>query len=138
MNNGKPMSDDEWEALERSANGTFWTYLGCKLVKWDGRQVVITLDVQPHHLNLIGILHGGVHSSLLDNAMGLAAMASRPQEKVVTAVLNVHFVSPIRTGLATVTAEIVHSTRKGITAQGRIMDADGRLGSIGTGSFRVT
>ncbi|WP_409346998.1 PaaI family thioesterase [Paenibacillus sp. MBLB4367] len=132
------MSDEEWEALERAAQGTFWTYLGCKLDKWDGRQVVISLDVQPHHLNLIGILHGGVHASLLDNAMGLAAMASRPKEKIVTAVMNVHFVSPIRAGLATVTAEIVHSTRKGITAQGRIVDADGRLGSIGTGSFRVT
>jgi uncharacterized protein (TIGR00369 family) len=99
--------------------------------------VTIALDAKPQHLNLIGIVHGGVLSSLLDNAMGIIIMTARPEEKVVTTNLNVHFVSPLKEGRLLVTAEIVHQSRKMITTQGRVTDSEGNLGTIGTGTFRV-
>ncbi|MNR34424.1 Thioesterase superfamily protein [compost metagenome] len=83
------------------------------------------------------MVHGGVTSSLLDTAMGIIAMIARPEEKVVTTNLNVHFVSPLYAGRLLVTAELVHQSRKMITAQGRVEDSEGNLGTMGTGSFRV-
>jgi uncharacterized protein (TIGR00369 family) len=125
------------QRLAKAAESTFWGYLGCELVSVTDNQVTISLEAESHHMNIIGIVHGGVLSSLLDNAMGIAVMAARPEDKVVTTNLNVHFVSPLKEGKLLVTAEIVHQSRKMITTQGRVTDAEGNLSTIGTGSFRV-
>lgn len=130
--------DQELQRMAELAEPTFWGYLGCEFIGMDEGKVTIAIDAKAHHLNPIGIVHGGVLSSLLDNAMGIAAMAQRPQEKVVTTNLNVTFVSPLHAGRLLVTAEVVHQSRKMITAQGRVTDAGGNLGTIGIGSFRVT
>jgi uncharacterized protein (TIGR00369 family) len=125
------------ERLTEAAQGTFWSYMGCQLESIEENRVVISLNAEAHHLNLIGIVHGGVLSSLLDNAMGIAVMAARPEEKTVTTNLNVHFVAPLKEGKLLVTAEILYQSRKMITTQGRVTDADGSLGTIGTGTFRI-
>jgi uncharacterized protein (TIGR00369 family) len=124
-------------AMAKAAESGFWGTLGCRLEYIGERQATVALTVQDRHLNPLGILHGGVHASLLDNAMGLAVMAARPGEKVVTANLNVQYVAPGRKGLIRARAEIVHQTRRMITAQGRVESADGALLAIGVGSFRV-
>lgn len=123
--------------IEEMGDGTFWTYLGCKLNRLDDGHVEIGLDVQAQHLNHMGIMHGGVHATLLDSAMGLVAMASRPGQCVVTTNLNVHYAAPIRPGTVTVHAEIVHSSRNLLTAQGKIFGSDGQFCSLCTGTFRI-
>lgn len=125
------------QQLSAAAEPTFWGYLGCQIVSAEPSKVVISLDVQPHHLNLLGIIHGGVLSSLLDNAMGLVIILTRPNEKVVTTNLNVHFVSSLRGGRLIATADIVHESRKMITATGTVVGEGGQLTAMGTGSFRV-
>jgi len=123
--------------LEDRAKGTFWDYLGCKLHSLEANKVVISLEIKPHHLNPIGIVHGGVSSTMLDNAMGISALLTRPGEKMVTSNLNVHFVAPLKLGTIYATAEVVHQTRKSLTVTGSVTDEQGQLGTYGTGSFRV-
>lgn len=125
------------QQLSEAAQDTFWGYLGCELEQLKDNRAVISLDVQAHHLNLLGIMHGGVYASLLDNVMGLAAMAARPQDKVVTTNLNIHYMASIRQGRATATAELTHQSRKILTIQGAVTDENGALCALGTGSFRV-
>lgn len=123
--------------LAQAAESTFWGYLGAQLESTDDDQVRISLEVKSHHMNLIGMVHGGVLSSLLDNAMGIAAMRARPEEKTVTTNLNVHFVAPMREGKLYVTAHVVHQSNKSLTIYGEVTDDQGMLGTMGTGSFRV-
>jgi uncharacterized protein (TIGR00369 family) len=125
------------ERLSEAAESTFWGFLGCQLERIRDDKIIVSLEAKPHHLNVIGIVHGGVLSSLLDNAMGIAVMLARPQDKVVTTNLNVHFVSPLKEGKLIVTAEVVHQSRKMITTYGTVTDDAGQLGTMGTGSFRV-
>ncbi|MCM3260872.1 PaaI family thioesterase [Paenibacillus lautus] len=125
------------EAMTKAAEPTFWGYLGCKLASASSEAVVVTLDAQPHHMNMMGIVHGGVLSSLMDNAMGIAVMLERPGESTVTSNLNVHFVMPARAGVLTVTANIVHQTHRSVTTECRITNDKGELVAISTGSFRV-
>ncbi|MCY9696979.1 PaaI family thioesterase [Paenibacillus alginolyticus] len=125
------------QQLAASAEPTFWGYLGCEFVSMQDNIIAIALEAKTHHLNPIGIVHGGVLSSLLDNAMGIVVMMARPEDKVVTTNLNVHFVAPLYEGRLVVTAELVHQSRKMITTQGRVFDREGNLGTIGTGTFRV-
>ncbi|MGM1048919.1 MAG: PaaI family thioesterase [Bacillota bacterium] len=125
------------QAMTKAAEPTFWGYLGCKMESASREGVVVTLDAQPHHMNMMGIVHGGVLSSLMDNAMGIAVMLDRPGESTVTSNLNVHFVKPAREGRLTVKANIVHGTRRSVTTESRITDGNGELVAISTGSFRV-
>jgi uncharacterized protein (TIGR00369 family) len=124
------------EKLLESAKGTFWELLGCKLESVEKGRITVTMEAQDQHLNTIGILHGGVHASLLDNTMGLAAMFTRPNEKMVTTNLNMHYLSPLEKGIITVTGIVVHQSRRIITTQGEIHDSAGRLGSWSSASYR--
>ncbi|NMO97109.1 PaaI family thioesterase [Paenibacillus lemnae] len=125
------------QGMTRAAAATFWGYLGCELESADNKAVIVTLEAQPHHLNLMGIVHGGVLSSLMDNAMGIVVMLKHPEESVVTSNLNVHFVMPAKQGKLRVTAHIVHEARRSVTAESRITDAEGQMVALSTGSFRV-
>lgn len=123
--------------LEQAAKGTFWEDLGCTLELVEPGKTVISLTAASRHMNGIGILHGGVHAALLDQAMGIVAMAARPNDKVVTTHLNVHYLTPLSPGKVTATAELIYQSRKMITVRGKVEDSFGRIGSWGSGSFRV-
>lgn len=133
-----PMEAKEYmESITKAAELTFWGYLGCELSDIQENEVVIVLDPKAHHLNLMGIVHGGVLSSLMDNAMGIAVMVRRPQTSSVTSNLNVHFVKPAKQGRLTVTAKIVHETGRSLTTESRIVDENHHLVALSTASFRI-
>ncbi|MET3848975.1 PaaI family thioesterase [Paenibacillus sp. OAE614] len=123
--------------LENAAKHTFWDFIGCELVELKGDQVVVAFDILPHHLNLIGIVHGGMHASAIDSAMGILIMLARPEANVVTVNLNMNYVASTGEGRVIVTAEIIHSSRKLITAQAYARKENGDLLAFGTGTFRV-
>ncbi|CAG7657887.1 PaaI family thioesterase [Paenibacillus allorhizosphaerae] len=119
------------------STGTFWDWIGCEWTEEKDGRVTVSLTVEPRHLNHIGIVHGGVYATLIDSAMGLAVMRSRPDHSVVTTNLNMHYVAPATIGKLTVTAEIVHASRKLVTAQAKAFGEGGALCAFGTGTFRV-
>ncbi|OZB95514.1 thioesterase [Paenibacillus sp. XY044] len=123
--------------LEHAAKHTFWDFIGCELVEHKGDQVVVAFDILPHHLNLIGIVHGGMHASAIDSAMGILVMLARPEANVVTVNLNMNYVASTGEGRVIVTAEMIHSSRKLITAQAYARKENGDLLAFGTGTFRV-
>ncbi len=119
------------------AGSTFWGFLGCELEELSEKKIVVSINIMPHHLNLIGILHGGVHATLIDSAMGLVAMIARPQDNVVTSNLSINYLAPTERGKVIVTAELIHSSRKMITTQAFARTENGDLCAFGTGTFRV-
>ncbi|TLS52102.1 PaaI family thioesterase [Paenibacillus antri] len=123
--------------LEERAQGTFWELLGCKAEAVSPERTVIALVAEKRHLNAMGIVHGGVLASLLDNAMGLAVMSAYPDKRTVTTNLNVHFVASLGPGPLRTTAKVLHETRTTLTVEASVEDASGKLGTIGTGSFRL-
>lgn len=127
----------ELKRWEEAAIGTLWDYLGYRMESVREHEVVVSLDIEPHHLNLIGILHGGAHAAMIDSAMGMIAMMARPEADTVTVNLNLNYVAPIKQGRVMVTAHIVHQSRKMITTQAFARKEDGDLLAMGTGTFRV-
>lgn len=125
------------EQVSKVAEKTFWGFLGCQLESLTPQRAMVSLQAEAHHLNVIGIVHGGVLSSLLDNAMGVLVMSILPEMKIVTTNLNVHFVAPMQPGRLVVSAELVHQSRKMLTVYGEVTDGEGKLGTIGTGTFRI-
>ncbi|QJC52124.1 PaaI family thioesterase [Paenibacillus albicereus] len=125
---------EQWSA---AADQSFWGFLGAEMKVIRDGYAEVYLDIKPHHMNLIGILHGGVYATLIDSAMGLVAMAAHPDRAVVTTNLNLNYVSPIKEGRLIVSAEIVHQSRKMVSTQSYARTESGELCAFGTGTFRV-
>lgn len=136
---GKSSSLKENSFLKKAtekAESTFWGYVGCELVEVGDQSVEVKLNVAPHHLNLMGILHGGVHATMLDSAMGLLAMIYFPENKIVTTNLNIHYVAPVKGDVVTVRARFIHQSNSIMTTEGYLKNGEGELCAFATASFK--
>ena len=115
---------------------TFSKHIGAKVKEVEPGRSAVFIDVENHHLNGTGTLHGGVYASLIDNAMGLSVLAL---VGVMTATIemNVHFLGAVSEGRITCQSEVVHRTRRTATAEAKVYDSEGNLVAMGTGAFRV-
>ena len=93
-------------------------------------KVTFFLEPQEYHYNPIGSVHGGVFAALLDSAMGCAVHSTLPAGVGYTTLeLKVNFVRPLTatTGLVRCEGLVLSGGRQVATAEGRIVDADGKL-----------
>lgn len=98
-------------------------------------RVVFTVEPAEYHYNPIGIVHGGLAATLLDSVMSCAVQTILPAGVAYTTVeLKVNFIRPITvdTGQLQGIGQLVHAGRRLATAEGRLVDADGKLYSHGT------
>jgi uncharacterized protein (TIGR00369 family) len=104
--------------------------LGFELVEVEEGRAVFACDPGEHHMNPIGSVHGGLAATLLDSATGVAVHTTLPAGVGYTTLdLHVTFVRAIlpETGRITAHGEVLHGGRRMATAQGRVVDASGRL-----------
>ncbi len=101
-----------------------------------------TFEVEPaeFHYNPIGVVHGGLALALLDSAMGCAVHSTLPAGVAYTTLeVKVNFVRPLTssTGLVRCTGTVVHAGRTVATAEGRVVDAAGKLYAHGTSTLLI-
>jgi uncharacterized protein (TIGR00369 family) len=71
----------------------------------DGRDSVVWLEAGDKHLNVGGVVHGGVLASLIDTAMG-RAVRSVTNSSTATSQLTVTYLEPANPGPLTATARV--------------------------------
>ena len=88
------MTDAYGQAFERAPINK---HLGLELVSRSADRAVISMDVRPELIQEEGIMHGGIISTLLDEAMAYAAgkVFGVP---AATAELTLRFISPLNIG----------------------------------------
>ena len=97
-------------------------------------------ETGPHVLNPLGIVHGGWALTLIDSATGVAGHTLLPPGVGYTSVeTKANFTRPIRQDTCRVRAEgrVVSRGRQIMTAEARILDAEGRLLAHGTSTLMV-
>jgi uncharacterized protein (TIGR00369 family) len=98
-------------------------------------EIGIEFDPAEYHYNVIGSVHGGITCTLLDSAMSIAVHTTLPADYgFATLQMNSHFVRPItaRTGLMRCEGKVTHSGTRIATAEGRLVDTNGKLYAHGT------
>ena len=98
-------------------------------------RVVFSLEPAEYHYNPIGVVHGGIAATLLDSAMGCAVHSTLPEGRGYTSLeIKVNYVRPLTrdTGVVRCEGTVLHVGERVATAQGRMVDADGRLYAHGT------
>ena len=109
--------------------------LGFKLTEVDTGHIVFELEPAEYHYNPIGMVHGGVTSTVLDSAMGCAIHSTLPKGSSYSTVeLKVNFVRPMstKTGKVRCEASVIHTGGRIATAEARLVDREGTLYAHGT------
>lgn len=105
------------------------------LIEAEPGRVVFQGNPRMEHYNPLGSIHGGWISTLLDSCMACAVHASlEPGMFYTTLELKVNFVRALTDKVGPVRAEgkAVHVGRRQATAEGRLVDAAGKLYAHGT------
>lgn len=92
--------------------------------------VTFTLEPAEWHYNPLGTVHGGVHATLLDSAMGCAVHSRLPVGTAYTTVeISVRYLRPVLAGSGTLRCEgrVVSLGSRVATATGEITDGSGRI-----------
>ena len=100
-------------------------------------RAVFEMTVDEPHLRTLGLMHGGVTATLLDTAMGYAAVTTAPERHyVLTVQLNANYIRPAWQGeTLRASGEVIHSGRQTAVARGEIRTSDGTLVAAGSGTF---
>ena len=105
----------------------------------EGRAVV---GVQPaeYHYNPIGSVHGGLAATVLDTALGCAVHSVMPLGASYTTIeLKINYIRPVtvETGYLRCEAMLIHAGRRMATAEGRLVDDNGKLYAHGSTTCMV-
>lgn len=100
---------------------------------------VVSGIVEPRHLNINQVVHGGVYSTALDTAMGAAVVSLLTEDEVTaTTSLYVDFLRPARLGQRLVArGEVVRRGRHLAFVRGTLHDGDALLLGSGSGTWYI-
>ncbi len=109
-----------------------------RLERVEPGRVDVALEVLPEHLNLVGVLHGGVIATLADTATGLAFRTSlRPGTSHLTNHLSVTFLAPGREGTVRARGRVVKAGSRFGYAEADVVDDRDRLLARAFATFTV-
>lgn len=118
----------------------FHQVLGYRQVSWTEDEAVIELDVQACHLNMAGVLHGGVMTALLDVVLaeaGTYCPYPGRVRKAITLVLNTTFTGQCSGGVIRAIGRRRAGGSRIFNSSGEIRDSEDRLLAIGEATFRL-
>jgi uncharacterized protein (TIGR00369 family) len=129
----------DWELVARL--GGFHREVGFSIdpsATGNGR-CVVRGKVEPRHLNINGVVHGGVYATILDTAMGGAVVTTLGSDEVTaTTSLYVEFFRPAVEGNElTAKGEVVRRGRHLAFVQGHLEDQTGRALSQAHGTWYI-
>lgn len=95
--------------------------------------------IEEHHLNPVGIAHGGMICTLMDVCSGTAAVyAGEEKRGGVTQSCNIHYLRPVTGNKMTCEARVVKAGRRTSLVQAELFRGDGELAAVGSFSFFYT
>ena len=130
MGNGIPDPSDP------SIGGEFADHIGLQFTELSGDLVVATWTAGPHLHQPHGIVHGGVHSSVVETLASMGATVwLGEQGRVVGVNNNTDFYRAVREGPMTSTATPIHRGRSQQVWVVETVDAEGRV--VARGQVRL-
>jgi uncharacterized protein (TIGR00369 family) len=108
-------------------NGTT-QHMGFVLIKASYGRVVLKMRVAKKHLQVHGVVHGGVLAAMADTAGGLASyMAAPPGQRVATIEMKINYLEAVASGTVTADAKVVRIGRHISVVDCNITDDTKRL-----------
>jgi uncharacterized protein (TIGR00369 family) len=102
--------------------------------------VVFGMEPEEKLYNMIGSVHGGIITTLMDNALGSAVQSVLPAGRVATTMdLHMRFQRPVTaaTGKVFADARVVHAGRRTATSEAHLVDANGTVYATGSSTLMI-
>lgn len=131
MNDLDPKLHEEASALQE--------HLGFVLTGWKEGWARVELPVEAYLMNRQGIVHGGIHATLLDTAMGYSGCyTGDPGRRIMalTLSLTLNYLSPVRGERLVAEASRSGGGRSTFFTSGRLYDDTGTEVATASGVFR--
>jgi len=123
---------------ERFRSSDFARWMGITLISIGDGASELRLDLEPHHLNPGGIVHGGVIATLLDACIGLALRTKLGMRSShVTVELGVHYLAPARAGALIGRGRAVRVGDRVSYGEAELSSEKGRLLAKGSATFLI-
>lgn len=119
----------------------FAVMLGFELLRYEGGEAEIGVDLRPDMLNAFGIAHGGLTMTLLDVTLAHAARSPgqpglEPGTGAVTIEMKTSFLRPGE-GRLIGRGRVLHRTAAMCFCEGQVLDAQARLVAHASGTFKL-
>lgn len=117
----------------------FSELMGISYGPWKQGESNISLEMRPHHLNRLGITHGGVILTLLDVVCGMAGMyrpPGSPERPCVTVSLTTNFIAATKTSAIYGSSTLTSERKTLFYASGQLTDDAGVLLATATGVYK--
>lgn len=118
----------------------FRDLVGYRVEEWSEGRAVVAVTLGDEHSNRSGYTHGGVYTTIIDAACGMAGCwcpHEGRERRAVTLTLNTAFLRPARTGKTIRAVATVRGGGRSIyTAAADVLDDAGHLIATGQGTFR--
>lgn len=104
-------------------------YLGFETASPERGRTEVTFEVQPQHINIVGLVHGGLYMTVLDSLMGHAAWTclEDPRIPIATSSMTTHFLESVHAGSLTGVGRVVAELGNYMLAEAELRDEGGRL-----------
>ncbi|MEY2875941.1 MAG: hypothetical protein RLZZ373_3312 [Pseudomonadota bacterium] len=113
----------------------FVEHLGFELIRFEGGEAEIHVELKPELLNSFLVAHGGLSMTLLDVVMAHAARSVQAESGVVTIEMKTSFFRPGEGRLRAV-GKLLHRSATMAFTEGHVYGADGQLCAHATGTFK--
>ncbi len=115
----------------------FLEHTGAKLKSYEKGKAEVELHTQPHHLQHLGFIHGGVISTLLDNTGWYAAVSNLDKGyTAVTMEIKINYLKPASGKHLIATGEVKRQGRTTSFVTIELKD-DGKLVAYATGTYAI-
>jgi uncharacterized protein (TIGR00369 family) len=121
--------------MKFSVHIPFVELLGFELLSMADGQAEIAFDPRTEHENSFNVVHGGASMTLMDVVMAHAARSVEPTMGCVTIEMKTSFMKPAK-GPLLAKGKLLHRTASMAFTEASIFDAEGRLCSHATGTFK--
>lgn len=136
---------DGLEALQMMQRGEIPRTPVARFMKFELEMVDrghVIFSMQPHEdlYNLIGSVHGGIITTLLDTALGSVVQSLLPAGQAATTMdLHTRFHRPVTAATGTVYADarVVHAGRRTASSEAQLLDKAGRIYATGTSTLMI-
>ena len=124
------------ESIVAPIHSPFIEYLGIRTVSAINGEAHVVLPLDPHHLNVWNIAHGGVIMTMLDIAMGGAARSlATDGSGPVTIEMKTNFMQPGSGELRGV-GRVLHKSTTMAYCEAEIFDPQNRMVAKALGTFK--
>ncbi|SET34738.1 acyl-CoA thioesterase [Salinibacillus kushneri] len=130
------MTNTITEIRERFKDSPFISHIGLEIVDFQEGNIQLKLLVKEKLFNVNGTMHGGVHATVLDTVMGMTTR-SITKAPCLTINLNIHYLSPSKSGVVYAKGSIIHRGYRMATVEGEMTDSDGTILAKGIGTFKL-